>query len=139
MLMNMIRSNAHRLCLVHRKSRRNCLPIQFVFSSSSSSSSLDKVELGMKRLIDRKQYREALHLYGSSLHTPTEISSTLALKACAKLRDHKLGVRIHQQLSSDALGSSFLQTSLIHFYSKIQLNASPLSPSIRFVCHSAMP
>ena len=131
MVTHIFRSNVHRLSLVHPSVQR-CLSIN---SISFSSLSLNQVESAMKRLINVKQYREALDLYTQSSHGPTAVSSTLALKACAKLHDYQRGVHIHHQLSSETLENSFLQTSLIHFYSTTETNSFP--PYLSFL-RSAM-
>ncbi|CAF5123931.1 unnamed protein product, partial [Rotaria sp. Silwood1] len=70
----------------------------------------------MKKLIDSRQYKQALDLFDRQLQMSTNVTFTLALKACSQLNDHQWGVRIHEQLSLKSLKDPFLQTSLIHFY-----------------------
>ncbi|CAF1150597.1 unnamed protein product [Didymodactylos carnosus] len=70
----------------------------------------------MKKLIQCRQYKEVLDLFDRQSQVSTDATHTLALKACAKLRDRERGIRIHRQLSSQALQDPFIQTSLIHFY-----------------------
>ncbi|CAF4667704.1 unnamed protein product [Rotaria magnacalcarata] len=92
-----------------------------ILSLSSSSSSLSSaIELNstMKKLIGSRQYKQVLGLFDRQFPMCTDVTFTLALKTCGKLEDHKCGVRIHQQLSLKSLQDPFLQTLLIHFYSK---------------------
>jgi len=42
----------------------------------------------------------------------------MALKVRTKLSDYKRGMNIQQKISSHSLNNPFIQTSLIHFYSK---------------------
>jgi 3-methyladenine DNA glycosylase AlkD len=87
-------------------------------SSVSSSSSWSKLDSTMKKLIDSKQYRKALNLFDEQSETSSDIAINLALKACTQLNDHQRGIHIGQQLSSKSLKDPFIQTSLIHLYSK---------------------
>ncbi|CAF1100411.1 unnamed protein product [Didymodactylos carnosus] len=80
------------------------------------SSSPIKLNATMKKLIESRQYKEVLDLFDRQSQVFTDSTLTLALKACAKLCDRERGIRIHRQLSSQALRDSFTQTSLIHFY-----------------------
>lgn len=83
-----------------------------------STSSLD-LNAKMKQLVYSQQYKQAVNLFNSqSSSSYNDITLTLALKACAKLKDYNCGVQIHQKLSSKSLENPFIQTSLIHFYSK---------------------
>ncbi|CAF1029060.1 unnamed protein product [Rotaria magnacalcarata] len=70
----------------------------------------------MKKLIESQQYRQALDLVNRQRSICDQITFNLALKACTKLNDYQYGIRIHQQLSLEALENPFIQTSLIHFY-----------------------
>ena len=72
----------------------------------------------MRNLISARQYKEALDLFDRKLSICTDSTFNLALKASTRLSDYQRGVRIHQQLSSKSLQNPFIQTSLIHFYSK---------------------
>jgi pentatricopeptide repeat protein len=78
----------------------------------------------MKKLIDSKRYKDALDLFDRHSNVPTDLAFNLALKACTKLADRGRGIRIHQKLSPQSLQDPFIQTSLIHFYSK---SRSPLT------------
>ena len=86
---------------------------------SSSSSSL-KPDWTMKNLIDSKQYRKALDVFDRQLEMSisNNYSISLALKACTKLSDYERGIQIHRQIPPELLNNSFVQASLIHFYSK---------------------
>ena len=85
------------------------------FSTASSSIKLNSA---MQKLISSGQYKEALDFFDRQLPMCTDVTFTLALKVSTKLCDHHRGIRIHQQLSSKSLQNPFIQTSLIHFYSK---------------------
>ena len=113
MIINRFLYNLRPLRLIHRN-----VPNVIIIKSVTSSSSANKVELTMKRLIESKRYAEVVNLYHQPSHSSNAICSTLALKACTKLGDYESGVGIHQQLSSQSLKNPFIQTSLIHFYSK---------------------
>ena len=72
----------------------------------------------MKQLIDARQYKDVLKLFDQQHGTLTDVTLTLALKACANLGDRERGIRVHQQLSAQSLRNPFIQTSLIHLYSR---------------------
>jgi hypothetical protein len=72
----------------------------------------------MKKLIDARRYGDALDLFDRQSNVSTDSAFNLALKACTKLADKEHGIRIHQKLSPQSLQNPFIQTSLIHFYSK---------------------
>jgi hypothetical protein len=72
----------------------------------------------MKQLLDSRRYREALNLFDRLSQPVTDMALTLALKACANLRDRERGIQIHHQLSAHSLQDPFIQTSLIHLYSR---------------------
>jgi hypothetical protein len=74
----------------------------------------------MKMLIDSKRYKDALDLFDRQSNISTDSVFNLALKVCTKLADKERGIRIHQKLSPQSLQDPFIQTSLIHFYSKLR-------------------
>ena len=86
--------------------------------SFSMSSSLMNLGASMKKLIDGKKYQEALNLFNEHSTPGSNIATTLALKACAKLKNLERGITIHQHLSSQSIKNSFINTSLIHLYSE---------------------
>ena len=86
--------------------------------SSISSSSSIIVNSTMKKLIDSRQYRNALVLFDEQSQMNTDFDINMALKACTKLQDYERGMKMEQQLSSHSRNNLFIQTSLIHFYSK---------------------
>ena len=86
---------------------------------SQISSSPIKLNSTIKRLIVSRKYEEALDLFDRKFSECTNVTFTLVLKACSKLSDYHRGIRIHQQLPSKSLEDPFIQTSLIHFYSKL--------------------
>ena len=65
-----------------------------------------------------KQYQKALDLFDQQSKMSSDFTITMALKACTKLNDYQRGINIQRQLSSKSLENPFIQTSLIHFYSK---------------------
>lgn len=90
---------------------------KYKYFSVFSSSSI-QINTNMKKLIQSQQYRQALEYFDCQVSMCNNITVTLALKACTKLNDYQYGFRNHQQLSLKSLEDSFIQTSLIHFYSK---------------------
>jgi hypothetical protein len=96
-----------------RKTNEN---LSHSYSSSSSSSTFSKST--MKKLIDAKEYRKALDLLEKEGEKSSDIHINLALKACTRLHDYQYGKKIHKELSPSSLNNLFIQTSLIHFYSK---------------------
>ena len=92
------------------------------------------IDLGgqMKTLNDSKQFREALHLFDTCRETYPEapLSSniiTQALKACTNTRDLERGGSIHELVSARCKEDSYILTSLIHLYSKANVQNSTLS------------
>ncbi len=92
-------------------------------SSILLSSSLIKLDLTMKELINLKQYQKALDLF-EQLKSSTDVTINLALKACTKSNNYEYGLKIREQLSPKSLNNPFIQTSLIHFYSKSLISES---------------
>ena len=84
----------------------------------------------MKQLVESRRYRDALNLFDLQSPSVTDKTLTLALKACANLRDRERGIRIHSQLSPHLLQDPFIQTSLMHFYSKRPLSAIVSLPQL---------
>jgi hypothetical protein len=83
------------------------------------------VHLGneMKMLNDKKQFRQALHLFDTCRERDPEImlSSmiiTQALKACTHTRDLDRGVNIHRLVAARSREDTYILASLIHLYSK---------------------
>jgi hypothetical protein len=72
----------------------------------------------MTKLIDSKQYRNALDIFDQQPELSSDIAINLTLKACTKLNDYQRGFNIQRQLSLKSLKNPFIQTSLIHFCSK---------------------
>jgi hypothetical protein len=75
----------------------------------------------MKILNDRKEFAKAIALFDKRKYQqmPTDRAIVQALKACTQLRDAKYGVKIHKELSTHSLSNIYIQTTLIHFYSKL--------------------
>ena len=72
----------------------------------------------MKRVIDTKQYEKALDLFEQQSALRTDVSINMAMRACIELQDYQRGRDMIKYLPSHSLNNSFIQTSLIRFYSK---------------------
>jgi hypothetical protein len=75
----------------------------------------------MKRLNDRGEFRQTLALFDQrkDRQGTTERVLVQVLKACSELTNLNYGEAIHQQLSSSLQKSSYIQSSLINFYSEL--------------------
>jgi hypothetical protein len=87
----------------------------------ATNSTHINIETEMKNLNDRKEFVKAIALFDKHKHQqmPTDRAVVQALKACTRLGDLKHGVNIHKQLSNDSLKDVYIQSTLIHFYSKL--------------------
>ena len=88
----------------------------------SSLSTWNKVELKIKELSNSKKYAEVLDFYHQQCKSSSALCSTIALKAAIKLGDYQSGVRIHEKLSTELLENHFVQTSLLHLYSRFEID-----------------
>ena len=81
------------------------------------------IELEMRRLNQTKQFTKTLDLFDKYQHhgTLTDRVIVQALKACTQLGFLERGQNIHKKLSSQLKNGIYVQTSLIHFYSKFAL------------------
>ena len=88
-------------------------------SKSSTATTTTALESTMKKLTESRHYQQVLDLFGQQSPIPTTSTAlTLALKACTKRRDWERGIRLHRELSTQSLRDPYVQTALIHFYSK---------------------
>ena len=87
----------------------------------ATNSTYINIETEMKMLNDRKEFAKAIALFDrhKSQEIPTDRAIVQALKACTRLGDVKCGVNIHKQLSNHSLKNSYIQSTLIYFYSKL--------------------
>ncbi|CAF4910265.1 unnamed protein product, partial [Rotaria sp. Silwood1] len=69
-------------------------------------------------LFHSKQYKEALELFDQKFELCTDVTINMAIKACVISKDYKDGINIHQKLSSNSVNNSYIQASLIQFYSE---------------------
>ncbi|CAF1522535.1 unnamed protein product [Rotaria sordida] len=92
------------------------LPLYQNNNKKYSISSSVTLNSRMKKLIDSKQYKEALDLFDQQTEICNNFTIDMAIKACTILNDYKRGITIQQKLSSNSLNNSYIQTSLIHFY-----------------------
>lgn len=87
----------------------------FIIRSYSNLSS------EIKKLNDRKQYKQALDLFYENEQKNSEMISdpaiNQALKASTNMKDFQGGSDIYSRYSSRIEKNSFILTSLIHFYS----------------------
>lgn len=91
---------------------------RLIINSYRTVTKWSQVESKMRQLSDLRQYSDVFHLYNEQSHLCSHIGANFALKAVTKLKDYQNGIRIHQQLSKQSLQDPFIQTSLIHLYSK---------------------
>jgi len=86
-----------------------------------TNSTRINIETEMKRLNDEKEFLKAIALFDKhkQQEIPTDRSVVQALKACTRLGDVKHGVNIHKKLSNHSLNNIYIQSALIHFYSKL--------------------
>lgn len=82
------------------------------------------IELEIIRLNERKQFTKTLDLFDKHEHSETLTDKTIvqALKACTQLSSLERGQNIHKKLSNQSMKNMFIQTSLIHLYSKFALS-----------------
>lgn len=77
----------------------------------------------MKKLNDNGEFRKAIALYEDQIEKRKQRSDSLianqALKACIELGDIEHAKDIHKNLPSYMANNTFIQTSLIRFYSKL--------------------
>ena len=104
------------ISILRRAPRNHHAPLRWITGLSSR-----QIESRMKKLIDTKEYEQVLNLFDRHASSSTDITRTLALKACTKLHDAQRGRKIHRLLSDQSLRNSSIQTSLIHFYSTLSL------------------
>ena len=80
------------------------------------------LDLEMKRLNDEKRYKQALDLFTENerngQYAISDVAINLALKSSTNMKDFSSGLNISNRYSSRIEKNSFIQASLIHFYSK---------------------
>lgn len=96
---------------------RNRLNVETYRFGSVPSSTIE-LNSTINQLISSGRHDEALRLFNSQPTLKDNRTIVLILKAATKLFDQETGIRIHQQLTSESLQNSRIQTSLIEFYSK---------------------
>ena len=84
------------------------------------------VHIEMKRLNDAGQFSKALALFDELERdeTPRDQAIVQALKACTRLRLLERGVSIHKKLSNRSKSDQFIQSTLINFYSQLNVSVS---------------
>ena len=79
----------------------------------------------MKSLNDNKQFKKALELFDKHKENKIKRLSSLiitqALKACTHLGELQRGKAIHHLISSRIKNDIYISASLIHLYSKFQM------------------
>ena len=72
---------------------------------------------------DKREFEKVLNLFDQWNEQKDQRSLSMvitqALKACTRMRNLQRGMKIHQSISSDIKGNTFILASLIHFYSKL--------------------
>lgn len=111
--MFLIKSNFYSIYRVER-----LLSLYQKHTVKYSIASSVKLNSTIQKLINSKQYKEALDLFDQKFETCTDYTINMAIKACTALNDHTRGINIQQKLSSNSLNNSYIQTSLIQFYSE---------------------
>ncbi|CAF4919750.1 unnamed protein product, partial [Rotaria magnacalcarata] len=81
-----------------------------------SISSSMKLNAALKKLLDSKQYKEALDLFDQKFEICTDFTIDMAIKACTISKDYKRGFNIQKRLTSNSLNNPFIQVSLIRLY-----------------------
>ncbi|CAM4819679.1 unnamed protein product [Rotaria magnacalcarata] len=85
-------------------------------NETPSISSSMKLNATLKKLLDSKQYKEALDLFDQKFEICTDFTIDMAIKACTISKDYKRGFNIQKRLSSNPLNNPFIQVSLIRLY-----------------------
>jgi hypothetical protein len=85
-----------------------------------TSTTYTNIESEMKKLNDREEFAKVLTLFDTQKYK--EMSSdrvvVQALKACTRLGYLERGKIIHKKLSNRSLNNTYIQATLIHFYSE---------------------
>ncbi|CAF1305070.1 unnamed protein product [Rotaria sordida] len=85
-------------------------------NEKNSISSPAHLNSTIKKLIDTKQYKQAVDLCYQNLEKCTNYTISIAINACNILNDYQRGIDIKEKISSNSLQNSYIQTSLIRFY-----------------------
>ncbi|CAF4165850.1 unnamed protein product, partial [Rotaria sp. Silwood2] len=91
-------------------------------NEKNSISSAAQLNSTIKTLIDTKQFKQAVDLCYQNLEKCTNYTISIAINACNILNDYQRGIDIKEKNPSNALKNSYIQTSLIRFYSLISNN-----------------
>ncbi|CAF0765453.1 unnamed protein product [Rotaria sordida] len=87
-------------------------------NEKNSMSSPAILNSTIKTLIDKKQYKQAVDLCYQNLEKCTNYTISIAINACNILNDYQRGIDIKEKIPSNALENSYIQTSLIRFYTQ---------------------
>ncbi len=103
------------LCFYQKTHTIRSIPL----SSSSSSSSSKDVDSIMKKLMDDKEYKQVLDLFDKQTKPCNDVITQMVIKACIHLNKHQRITDIQEKLSPQLLNNSYIQTTLIQFYSEL--------------------
>ncbi|CAF4193321.1 unnamed protein product, partial [Rotaria sordida] len=95
----------HRLLSTQNKNNKK----NIILSSTQLNTSI-------KDLIAAKKYEQALDLFDQKFEICNDYTISMAINACSLINDYNRGIRIQQQLQSNSLKNSYIQTSLVRFY-----------------------
>ncbi|UJR24004.1 hypothetical protein I4U23_026969 [Adineta vaga] len=100
--------------IIFYRSKSKCFNLLRTITSSKQIN----IDIEIKKLNDRKEFVKALDLFDKQKHQTilTDRIVIQVLKACTQLGYLERGLIIHKNLSDSSLNSSYIQTTLIHFY-----------------------
>ena len=87
-------------------------------STLSLSSPSNEISFRMKKLLNEKQYREVLNLFDKQSKPWKNVTVQMALEASIYLNEHQRIVDIEKKLLPSSLNNSYIQRTLVQFYSK---------------------
>lgn len=98
------------------RTRSNFVNIIRTFSTSIRPN----IELEMRKFNNQKEFNKTLDLFDEyrDHEKPTSRIIVQALRACVQLGFLKRGQDIHKKLPNELMNDVYIQTSLIHLYSK---------------------
>jgi hypothetical protein len=73
----------------------------------------------MKKLMDDKEYKQVLDLFDKQTKPCNDVIIQMVIKACIHLNKHQRITDIQEKLSPQLLNNSYIQTTLIQFYSEL--------------------
>ena len=115
-------SSQSRLIMINSLIFRRILcfyePRYRIQSTLSLSSPSNEISSRMKKLLNEKQYREVLNLFDKQSKPWENVTVQMALEASIYLNEHQRIVDIEKKLPPSSLNNSYIQRTLVQFYSK---------------------